>query len=684
MKTASQLIWFATLLLAVGNPALVRGGDRVLTNAEEILNLPIATAGQGLNVRLSAVVVDRALPRNYALIVADKTAGIYVHTSNNGLAEFQRFDLLEITGFTTPGEFAPCVVVTSARKVGTSELPKPYPTTYGKLITGALDAQLIEVAGVVRRVWQGDEPGIWHIRLAMEGGIVPVRLTTERDPRIQVDSEVRLHAICLYQFNPKRQVLSPVLQVSPGMLLDLEKPAPENPFVGPARPLSSVLQYSRTNALNHRIHLRGIVTRAQTGSFVWLRDETSGLRIHSLQEGDLEPGDELDVVGFQNCGSYPPVLEDAIFRRIGRSEPPKPISLAKVADAYQHEDDLVSLEGRLVGVRPISDGLSLSFERQDGPFSAIVKPLNGAEAGADWPLQSLIRVTGICSLQYEEPSPMLGLRHAQTFNILVTAPSDLSVLQTPPFWNARLITSALGAVAATSLLVAGTVAFLARRRLKEQQLRRAMAEKEFTAILSERNRLAREIHDTLAQGLTATLVQLRLLKKQVNGSSAEAVETLNSAQLLIRGSLDEARASIWNMRSHALETGDLPSALENVLQQILRGASVRPTFEVSGTPRRLAPVIENNLLRIGQEAITNALKHADPQHVRVKLQFGERRLILEISDDGKGIQTYASRMKGFGMISMKERAAELKAEFKVHTTPTQGTTIQLDVPLLPS
>src|SRR5450759_3203820 len=137
--------------------------------------------------------------------------------------------------------------------------------------------------------------------------------------------------------------------------------------------------------------------------------------------------------------------------------------------------------------------------------------------------------------------PVMGVWHPQSFQILLRSPADLAVIKTPPWWTATHIIFLLGMVAVASLSVSGVVLLLARRRLNEQARRRAMAEAEFAAILSERNRLAREIHDTLAQGLTDTSVQLRLAKKHANGASEMMSQHLDIAQQLVRGSLEEAR-----------------------------------------------------------------------------------------------------------------------------------------------
>jgi signal transduction histidine kinase len=279
--------------------------------------------------------------------------------------------------------------------------------------------------------------------------------------------------------------------------------------------------------------------------------------------------------------------------------------------------------------------------------------------------------------------PVMGVWHPQSFQILLRSPADLAVIKTPPWWTARHIIFLLGMVAVASLSVSGVVLLLARRRLNEQARRRAMAEAEFAAILSERNRLAREIHDTLAQGLTATSVQLRLATKYADGASELTNHHLDMAQQLVRGSLAEARNSIWNMRSQVLETGDLAGALENILKQMVDGTGLETDFQVTGRKRRLAPVTENNLLRVGQEAITNATKHARAKHVKVTLDFGEKQFSLTVADDGRGFDPAHPRSSdgGFGLVGMQERAIELKGELKVRSAPDQGTEINLYVPL---
>ncbi|MGA2175140.1 MAG: hypothetical protein ABSH38_09185 [Verrucomicrobiota bacterium] len=328
----------------------------LLTNAAQIRILSAAETSKCLPVCLLGVMMDKVTsdPDRIAIILQDQTAGIYVLTKPNAhsvLAHYHRGDLLEIRGVTDCGQFAPIVIVDSAQKLGTAPIPAAKPAKYQQIITGALDAQWVELKGVVRQCFNFDVvSNTQRIDIAVDGGnLVRTMLTTQPQEPIQVDAEVTVDAICLYQFNQKRQVLRPILLVPHGVPLVVEKPAPADPYAVPVRSLTSLLTFSPQNlyAYSHRMHVRGIVTYAQLGSFIWIRDENTGLRLQSSQKEELLPGDHIEALGFPASGSNIPKLEDAVFRKIGSAKPPNPIRLTNFAEAFNHEDDLIVIEGIL-------------------------------------------------------------------------------------------------------------------------------------------------------------------------------------------------------------------------------------------------------------------------------------------------------------------------------------------------
>jgi signal transduction histidine kinase len=655
----------------------------MLTNAVQVLDLTTAQASQALPVRLCGVVIDESQPSFRAVILGDPSASIYVSARTNLFAPCHRNDLLEVQGVTSPGQFAPCVLATQVAKLGTGPVPPARPVTYQQLITGALDAQYVEIKGVVRQCLPplpNDET--WRIVLAADGGTIPVRIPLLQDARVQEDAEVTIDAVCLYQFNEKRQALTPVLQVPRGMTVRIDKLSPADPYSAPVRSADSLLQYSHDVPFEHRVHVRGVVTRSQPGAQVWIRDQSSGLRIQIHQTDVLQPGDEIDALGFPAYGSSSPLLEDALFRKTGAARPPAPIPVVNATNAFEFEDDLISIEAMISDVQPVLEGTALTLSSGATTFKALLKSSPANKNVPDWKTRSLVRLTGICDVIYDDTRPVMGIWHPQSFQILLRSPNDVTILKAPPWWTAGHIILILGIFAAGSLAVSGVLLSFARHRLNVQAHRRAMAEAEFAAILSERNRLAREIHDTLAQGLTATAVQLQLVKIHANGSSAPMNVHLEKAQQMVRDSLEEARNTIWKMRPQVLETNDLVTALKNILTQLAEGiADTR--FEVTGRERRLPAIIEDNVLRLGQEAITNAVKHAGAKQIGVKVDFGEKHFSLAVVDDGHGFDPARPPKSegGFGLVGMQERARELSGRLTVRSGPNQGTELSLDVPL---
>jgi len=205
-------------------------------------------------------------------------------------------------------------------------------------------------------------------------------------------------------------------------------------------------------------------------------------------------------------------------------------------------------------------------------------------------------------------------------------------------------------------------------------------EAQFSAVLAERNRIAREIHDTLAQGFAGISLQLEAVDETLSESPSVARNHLNKARSLVRSSLAEARRSVWELRSPALESADLPTALSKIALQ-LAANSLRASVNVTGDRRRLPSTVEENLLRIGREALTNAIKHAQAQTIDVDLNFDVNRVLLSVRDDGCGFDPNhqpSQSNNGFGLISMRERAEAIGAKLKVDSSPGNGTLVTVE------
>jgi len=209
-------------------------------------------------------------------------------------------------------------------------------------------------------------------------------------------------------------------------------------------------------------------------------------------------------------------------------------------------------------------------------------------------------------------------------------------------------------------------------------------EAQYSAVLAERNRIAREIHDTLAQGYVGISVQLELATRMLHVSKDAAAQQLERTKDLVRSSLAEARSSIWNLRA-AGEAETLPARLAAMVRtrQQDGGAQLgaRLGFEVTGSFRPVERRVEDEVLRIGQEAVRNALRHAGAREIQVALGYDTGWLTLTVSDDGQGFDPAGVGPGHYGLQGIRERAAEVGARLTVESTPGAGTKVKIAVEL---
>ncbi|MBD2679174.1 MULTISPECIES: AAA family ATPase [Nostoc] len=199
---------------------------------------------------------------------------------------------------------------------------------------------------------------------------------------------------------------------------------------------------------------------------------------------------------------------------------------------------------------------------------------------------------------------------------------------------------------------------------------------EHASILEERNRMAREIHDTLAQSFTGILLQVGAAT-QVLADDPEATQVhLEIIEELARAGLAGARRSVSALRPRLLEEGNLESALHRIVAQMRSTTDTALICETQGRAYSLPTEVENNLLRIGQEALTNAIKYASAGEIMVELVYNETQCILRVKDDGRGFGVGSIPLSGgFGLLGMSERAERIGAQLKIQSQPGQGTEI---------
>jgi signal transduction histidine kinase len=642
----------------------------LLTHADQVRQLNPEQAAMGYPVRVRGVVTDDVPAPDF--FVQDSTAGVFVEGAKSPTFTHHFGDLIEVEGITGPGKFAPVIIETKSRVLGKADVPRTRLFSFDELDDGQLDSQWVRVRGIVRAI--SIDRTSWRettlaMRVASGGGEVNVRvpISADQDFSSWVDTEVLLKGVCGSVFNAQRQLTAVLLYVPRLNLITVEAHA--RPV-----PISSLLTFAPGQGIQHRVRVRGIVGYQQLGKALFLEAEDRGLRVLTEQDTKLNLGEVVDVLGFPTTGESAPVLKDAMVYRVGSQAPLTPVPLDLSVPWERYDGALVETEALLLGSDRQPDGVRLILQRGQTVFDANLSPGGQDDRLLSVPLNSQVRITGICLVQNG------GLWAVpQSFRILLRSPADLVVLHAPSWWTVRHTLWVLGGAIGALMLVTAWIVVLGRRLREQMDLIRQKIRS--GAVLQERNRIARELHDNLEQELAGITMQLDLAVDCFQQAPNVAREALETARNMSRHSMVDARRSVWDLRCDLLEQGDLVSALRQTVQPPVTRGGVKVDVSVTGDPVRLPAPVEMNLLRIGQEAVANAIKHGRPRVVNARLQFDENKVRLSISDDGRGFHPQEGAPSGhFGLLDMQERARSMGSVLHVHSEPERGTTVMVEIP----
>jgi signal transduction histidine kinase len=227
-----------------------------------------------------------------------------------------------------------------------------------------------------------------------------------------------------------------------------------------------------------------------------------------------------------------------------------------------------------------------------------------------------------------------------------------------------------------SLLLVGLAWIWSLRRTVKQQTQVIREKLAREAVLAERSRIAREIHDGLAQAVAAISIHLEGIRNAIPVRPSVALERLENTRSLVRQTLAEASRSIWEVQ---LSTE--PLGLEKALREMLKrfGADAPLELSVDGEEPAVAVSTEYHIVRVAQEAVANAVRHAEGSPIRVDLNFSKEYILLRVVDSGPGFDDSRPE-ESAGLLGMRQRASILKAQLLVRSTPGQGTEVSLAVP----
>lgn len=409
------------------------------------------------------------------------------------------------------------------------------------------------------------------------------------------------------------------------------------------------------------VMIRGTVIL--TSPLLFVQDTTGGVAVpEPVSAPSLKVGDQVEVTGSVKAGDFSSVLEHATVRSLweGTPIPPVTISVSQAATGA-FDATFIEVEGRLLGKQygPNST-LILSFDVGQQSFRAIMNRGRGDSLFAKLKPNSLLRLRGVCAV---DPSFTQNLT---PFVLLLRSTDDIDVLAGPPWWSAGHL---LGL--ALSFLLLAVIGNFFYSRAEHWRLH---------AVLEERERLAHEMHDTLAQSFAGIGFQLEAIRSGVPAAFPVAHQQLNLASDLVRHSHEEARRSIATLRPETHGPSDLLAALEVCVRHMVEGGTVQVTAVSRGDIVSIPLRITDTLYRIGQEAIANSIRHAQSSMLQITLEFMAGRVCLTISDNGIGFAE-GGDLHGFGVRGMRKRAASISATLQILSTPGEGTLVRTEAPL---
>ncbi len=710
----------------IGLSARGQPGESVLTNAAEVLALPGPQAARSIPILVRGVVTAAQPDSEWKgrFFVQDDTAGVFV--DNISLNQPYPGDVVEVSGVTHPGGYAPVISNPQWKKLGVAPLPRPKLVAIEQLMAGIEDSQRVEISGIVRAFRMRERIAVFEIASGGYRLEVHVPLLAETELQKVIGATVRVRGTAATFFSgPLRHLITVTIHVPQPADFMVEKTVQGDPFEEPVISLNSLAQYHRGHELGRRVHVKGTVTHQRPGEDLFLQDATGGMRVKTRQLETVTPGQVVEAVGFADFEKFLPVLQDAIFRTNGAAVTavaPRLVAEAEL-QAGLHHAGYVTLRGKLLD--------RVASWRQDragaGVYQRIVLMLQGSNllfaaeaettvqepgAYAAVPLGSIVEVSGIALLETERDGKLTALQ------LLLPNGNHIRVLEQPSWWTPRRLLFGLAGLFAVLLIaVTWTVAISKKNsalkrlvgekeqaqvelehandrleeRVKErtEQLKlqitaRQEAELQFKAVLAERTRLARELHDTLEQTLTGIALQMDTAARFSDTEHERANHHLELARNLVTQSQTEVRCSVWDLRSRSPEQIDLPGLLDKITRQLTEDTRLHVVVTSQGRVRPLPEIIEENLLRVSQEALTNIIKHSQATQATFALDYGPQNVILNIADNGVGfaVEQHPGPREGhFGLLGMTERTRRLHGTVTIVSQPGAGTTIRVTIPM---
>ena len=667
---------------------------QVLTKAIEVRSLSVAEAQKGLPAKLRGTVI---FVERSAIFLQDDTSTTFFRPSE--INSVHPGDEIEVEGLTRMGLYLPGLGESAYRVLRSGVLPPGIPANYDDLVSARFHYQRVAIEGVVRSVAAIDE-GRSLLRLAMGSRVLEVRvdMPPERD-RSLVDCVVRIQGLAAGYHNERRQLVQAHLRVIDWMevaVLDAAPRIDEAPKVSAAE----LLAFRVSGKGERRVRIEGVVTAPFPGGHVFFRQDETAFGVRLTTPTPLDPGDRVELIGFPEMDAFSASVVNA---DIVRREPGEPVPAIDVGSidrlAGLHDGQLVAVTGTLADDFKTDTGSLLVLQDRTRVVQVRVPSAEAPLAE----LGSRVRVTGICFVETAQPGTGFASRPG-VVSLRLRRAADLTVLQAPPWWTVRRLGTILAGLVAITLVAGLWIAILRRQVRRQTTALRHRIEAE--AALEERQRIAREFHDTLEQELAGVTLRLDALATRVTDDKGQSL--VMASRNLVSRIQTETRDLISDLRDPAETAGDLVAALTALASRATGEGSVDVRLDIATAIPTLPGAIVHDVRMIARESLNNAVKHGRAAHVSFQLEARDGQLTLRIIDNGCGFDATAatlSKRGHFGCAGIRERSRKIgaqvtwqsnredtatidpaRATVKLHGDPANskarsGTTVQVVLPL---
>jgi signal transduction histidine kinase len=619
----------------------------------------------------------------------DATGGIFLWqlwkanpaATNSGI---RAGDYCEVEGVTSPGDFSPMILCRKVTVLGEGQFPEATHPGWDELIRGGLDAQWVEVKGVVLSA-SGH-----NLELGMKGGRIQCSSIPGSVERF-LGAIVRVRGVVYASHDAARRLTDVRITVPSQKFISVDRPAPDDPFSTPVMHARDLLTYNPTESAFRQVKVAGQLVHVRN-AVGYVMDGTNGMRLMAEDNINASPGDIVEAVGFPEIDSPfdKPLLtlREALVRKLGHGPLPAAEKIAPddLLDR-EHDATLVRLDSRLLNVSLYPAEQVLELEAGTRIYRARLDLVSGRIP----PLQagSLLELTGVYAISSDRTVP---------FELLLNSPADVRVLELPSWWTVQHALFVVCAMALVILLAVVWISLLhqqvgrrtvqlstANQSLKSEIAERKRAENELVQtrlqhlVELERTRIARDLHDDLGSRVTRVVLMLDELALQNRLPGAEAPEHPLGISATAREVIQSLDETVWAVNPRNDTLPHLFNYFSHFAIEFLKAANVRCRLDFPDHPpaRIISAEARHNLFLAVKEALNNAVRHARATEVWLRASVSETSLALTVEDNGRGFEQASNHPSTDGLRNMRQRMEEIGGQFSIASAAKTGTNVTL-------